>query len=408
MATSAHVDSASLRVFRLLFGLIMAASTLRFVANGWVETQLLAPTHLFAYPGFAFVRPLPAPLMYAVFALLGGAALTLALGLRPRLSALVFLLGFTYVELLDQTRYLNHYYLVSLLAFLLALVPWGGRTVPAAHLHALRLQVAVVYVFAGLAKLDHDWLVEAQPLKLWLFARSDLPLIGGLFALPATAHAFSIAGAIFDLGIVFFLLAPRTRPYAFALALAFHAITGLLFPIGVFPWLMSACLTLFLAPDWPRRWLPASPRAAGRPITRPMLCVLAVHCAVQLLVPAYQQLQRDSAWTYRGFDFAWRVMIAEKSGAVTYEAIEPESGARRRILPRSYLTPDQEQAFARDPALIWALGQRIAAELAQRGRVRVVAHASASLNGRPSRLLVDPRIALGPGDPPAGWVLSPR
>jgi vitamin K-dependent gamma-carboxylase len=407
MATSAPVESASLRAFRLLFGLVMAASTLRFVASGWVEAQLLAPTYHFTYPGFSYVRPLPAPLMYALFALLGIASLALAFGVRPRLSALTFLLGFTYVELLDQTRFLNHYYLVSLLAFLLALVPWGARTVPAVYLHALRFQVAVVYVFAGLAKLDHDWLVEAQPLRLWLAARSDLPLIGELLVLPATAHVFSITGAVFDLGVVPFLLAPRTRPYAFATALVFHAITGLLFPIGVFPWLMSACLTLFLAPDWPERWLPAPAPREARPVSAPIAWLLAAHCAVQGIVPAAHHLERDSAWTYRGFDFAWRVMVAEKSGAVAYEATDLASGERRRIAPSAYLTADQEQAFARDPALIWALGQHIAAQLAPQGRVRVVAHAVASLNGRPSCRLVDPHIALGPGEPPAGWVLSP-
>ena len=40
----------------------------------------------------------------------------------------------------------------------------------------------MVYVFAGLAKLNADWLLDAQPLRIWLAARSDLPIVGPLLA----------------------------------------------------------------------------------------------------------------------------------------------------------------------------------------------------------------------------------
>ena len=78
-----------------------------------------------------------------------------------------FFVLFTYVELLDKTFYLNHYYFVSLLSFLLVFLPLNARLaldvrlgvrprqarVPAWTLYAVRLQLALVYVFAGVAKL---------------------------------------------------------------------------------------------------------------------------------------------------------------------------------------------------------------------------------------------------------------
>ena len=82
----------------------------------------------------------------------------------------------------------------------------------------LRFQVGVVYAFAGLAKLQADWLVRALPLRLWLPARADLPLVGRLLGVAATAHVLAIAGAAFDCSIVPLLLWRRTRPVAVARA----------------------------------------------------------------------------------------------------------------------------------------------------------------------------------------------
>ena len=138
----------------------------------------------------------------------------------------------------------------------------ASATAPTWALYALRLQVGLVYFFAGLAKLRGDWLLHAQPLKLWLAPHADFPLLGPLFARPGTAHVMSWAGAAFDLGVPFLLLHRRCRPYAFAALLGFHGLTGALFPIGMFPWIMSCAALIFFPPDWPRRLL----RALGRPV----------------------------------------------------------------------------------------------------------------------------------------------
>ena len=47
----------------------------------------------------------------------------MSLGAYLAVSAALFVLGFSYLFLLEQARYLNHLYLVCLLAFLLAVVP---------------------------------------------------------------------------------------------------------------------------------------------------------------------------------------------------------------------------------------------------------------------------------------------
>ena len=42
----------------------------------------------------------------------------------------------------------------------------------------IKLQLAIVYIYAGAAKLNPDWLFNAMPLKIWLPANAHLPLIG--------------------------------------------------------------------------------------------------------------------------------------------------------------------------------------------------------------------------------------
>jgi vitamin K-dependent gamma-carboxylase len=409
------VDAASLAVFRALFGVVMFASTVRFVLKGWVGSQLVEPAFHFTYEGFGFVRPLPATAMLVLFGTLALAALSLAVDYRSRTSAGVFLVGFTYVELIDRATYLNHYYLVSLLAALLAILPSGNvlsldarrgpppsRRVPAWAVYALRLQFGVVYFYAGIAKLDADWLLAAQPLRIWLAARADLPIIGPFLAEPWVAYVAAAAGAIFDLGIVPMLSFKRTRSAAFVALVAFHALTGVLLPIGIFPFLMIAGATLFFPPDWPRRVLAATiPAVAGAepPVDRWSVraLIVLVHCVVQAVLPLRGVFaDGPSAWTMKGFNFSWRVMAAEKAGAVSFRVLDRATGATVRVEPGAYLTLPQERAMAQDPDMIRALALHVARDVARREHreVGVFADAFASLNGRPSIRFVDPSVDL--------------
>jgi hypothetical protein len=70
---------------------------------------------------------------------------------------------------------------------------------------------------------------------------------------------------------------------------------------------------------------------------------------------------------------------------------------------RDYVTPAQERWLATQPDLIRDLARRIGGE--RKGAVH--AEAWASLNGRPSRRLLDPAVDLA-GPLPEGWILPER
>ncbi|HMJ13296.1 MAG TPA: HTTM domain-containing protein [Polyangiaceae bacterium] len=408
------LPAEGLAVFRFLFGALMLGAVVRFSAKGWIDSLLIEPRYHFTYLGFSWVRPLPAPGMYALFTLMGLAALGIALGARTRSSALLFFLTFTYAELIDETTYLNHYYFVSLVAALLVILPsarvlsldtwWrAGRsgvfeaaTVPGWCYALLRCQVALVYLFAGFAKLNRDWLLHAEPLRTWLQAHVDLPLIGPWLGSATAAYAMSWAGAAFDLGVVPLLLWKRTRALAYAFACLFHVGIWLLFPIGVFSWVMLVAATIFFAPDWPRALRLPLRRARTAEPAAPRLTQLGLllalgYVAIQVLVPLRFLLYPGNVnWTEEAFRFAWRVMLIEKTGSVEYRVA---AGDRVFVVqPRAELTPVQYKMMSSQPDMVHQYALSLAERFEARGfhGVRVYADAWATLNGRHSQRLIDP------------------
>ena len=434
-------STAPLASFRILFGMLMVWATVRFAARGWIATNYLEPSFHFTFPGFSWVHVLPAGGMYVVFIVQGLAALALAMGWRTRWAAGCLALCFTYVELLDKSYYLNHYYFVSLVSVLLIFLPAGGRLswdarrgrgqshAPAWVLALLPIQIGMVYFFAGLAKLDPDWWHLAEPLKTWLPAQAHQPVIGPLLAFPATAYVMSWLGLLFDLSIPFALAWRRTRPFALMAALGFHALTGWLWPIGMFPWLMSAAILIFLPAAWHERIqarlsrpfagllqylgiLPKRPTNtlspldpaqkseanAGRgQLARLGFVLAACWLLVQLAIPLRTHTYPgDLLWTEAGYRFSWRVMLMEKAGYTGFRVIEPATGRTEYVRASDHLSPLQEKMMATQPDMIRQFAVHLEKVYAERGvsSPTVYADAWVRLNGRPSTRFVQPDIDL--------------
>ena len=410
-ALSQGVDPAGFVVFRLAFGLLAAFTAIRFVGSGWVEELLLDPSYHFAWiPGLEVP---PAPVVYGLFAAQILAGLLIAIGRHARPALVVWLVSFGVVELFDKALYLNHYVLMTLLGVWLLVSPVhrvslsSGR-LPAWSLWLLRVQVATVYAWAGVAKLNADWLLRAEPLTTWLQALVEVPLVGPLLAHDTTAYLMSWGGAAYDLMIPALLLAVPTRRLALALVAGFHVTVGVLFPIGVFPLVMLAAATLFLDPAWPRRFL-AMPADRGQPAPlRPIgawawitvLALITFFPARSLLFPG------NASWHERGHRFAWRVLLNEKTGLVDYRVVDTQ-GRTWRVQPAGELTDLQHEQLRTQPDLIRQYALHLEERFAEHGDVAVYADAFASLNGRPSQRLIDPAVDLT-GPLPAGWVVPLR
>ena len=434
-----YTPAAPLATFRLAFGLLVLASVVRFWAKGWIDELYLKPKFFFAYYGFEWVKPLGA-YTYGLFAVCGLCALLVAVGWWYRTAAAGLFLSFTYIELMDKSTYLNHYYFVSLAALLLAVLPAGRYFALDAHRHparwrsevprwtvdALRLLMGIVYVYAGLAKLNSDWLLQAMPLRIWLPAKNDLPLVGPLLSQVWVAYLFSWFGAFYDLTVPFFLLNRRTRPLAYAAVVVFHGLTAVLFPIGMFPYVMIVGALVFFPAAFHervlaglRRWLrlrPACPRLAAPlvygPRTRQLLGLgLGVFFVVQLLVPLrYLLYPRELFWTEEGYRFSWRVMLMEKMGQVQFKVVDGVTGRARLVNNDEHLSVLQEKMMSTQPDMLVQFARYLRDYYARRGVAapQVYADAYVSLNGRLGKSFIDPTVDLARAADdlrPKPWIL---
>lgn len=425
------VDIASVVFFRIAFGAILVWEVGRYFYYDRISTAYVAPPFHFKYFGFEWVHPWPGLGMYLHFVLLGVAAFLVMVGMWYRVAAILLCLGNCYVLLLDRAQYLNHFYLICLISFLLIFVPahrnlsvdsWRNPSlrssvVPAWSLWVLRLQIAIPYVYGGIAKLNSDWL-QGQPMQIWMSRMENVRQYFPAFGEHWLALAASYAGLLIDLFVVAFLMWRRTRWVAFGVAVAFHLMNATMFGrIGVFPWLMICATTLFFAPDWPRRFfrVPSGPAMAQTEVTSrhdlAVLAVLAFFFIVQLIVPFRHCLYPGNVdWTEEGSRFAWRMMLCDKAGALRITLVDPVTSQARPFDPRQLLTGDQLVRLGREPDMQREFAAFLKKEFHDLGigQFEVRVFSLCTLNGRKAQLLVDPSIDLG-AQPrslfPSRWIM---
>lgn len=238
----------------------------RYFTLGWIDFYWVEPRFYFTYPGFDWIRPWPGLGMDLHWMCLGILATGIMLGAKYRICTVLFFVGFTFVFLLDQATYLNHFYLIALISFLLIFIPahrnysidalrephLSSSQIPAWNVWLLRFQIGIPYFFGGVAKLNEDWL-RGEPLRLWMERKTDFPIIGQWFINEAMVWLMTYGAVIVDLAAVFLLLNRRTRIFGFLLLLIFNLMNSRLFTIGIFPWFMIVATLVFFEPDWPRR-----------------------------------------------------------------------------------------------------------------------------------------------------------
>mgnify|MGYP000049767122 CR=1 FL=1 len=433
------VYSASLAVFRVVFGIMILFSTIRFWLKGWIEELYINPEFFFSYYGFEWVQPL-GQYTYLLFIVCGISALLFAMGLFYRASSVLLFLSFTYIELMDKTNYLNHYYFVSLVLFLMMWLPANvnfsvdairkpqisKRFVPRWTVGSIRMMMAIVYVYAGLAKLNSDWLIDAMPLRLWLPANNDMPVIGDLFNYVEVAYIFSWFGAIYDLTVPFFLLNRKTRPYAYVTVVVFHLMTAALFPIGVFPYVMIVSALVFFESEeadkfvqlmhefWPALYADNSNTMhTFAPLKAKVTGSLFIgFFLIQLLMPWRYLLNKGELfWTEEGYRFSWRVMLMEKMGYAQFVVKDAETGDKIAVNNNDFLTRNQERMMATQSDFIIQYAHYLHDEYAKRGMndPEVYATIYVAMNGRRSRLFADTSVNLAKETDtwkPKNWILA--
>src|SRR5579885_232612 len=427
---STPIDCASLCVFRILFGLVPVLLFVIYELDGSLYKGYIEPRNYFTF--VSWVKPLPSEGFHLLFLMMSIFGVLISLGLYYRMAAICFTACLTYTFLLEKTEYQNHTYLLCLFGVLMSCLPANrmftldaikrGRDksesekkgdsladrriehmMPGWQLYLLRAQVIIVYFYAAVAKVNPDWL-SGWPLRIWLFHKSGLPVVGKFLTGESTAVLFSYTGLILDFGLCVLLLYERTFWLAVILSVTFHVMNACFWNIDVFPFFMTATLCLFARPDWPRRWMKQSRTGTGETIAQyaeehataehaaaeragevengttggadarsgdalsgssagtKKLCwarslapwLAAAYILVQVLLPLRPFLYPGNcSWTEYGLRFSWRMLVRDKQAiSFTLTARDPVSGKTSIIAPQSFLTERQIRKMETEPGMI--------------------------------------------------------
>ena len=460
------VDASSLAVFRIVFGALMLFEAVNYGGFLCLDCMYRQTDFLFKYHHFEWARMLPGRGLEIVFVVMGLAATGVMLGLFYRLSAVLLLVTFSYLFLLDQALYLNHFYLAIIFCAILVFVPahrhwsldarrrpdFASATVPNWGRFWLGAQLEIVLIYAGIVKLNADWL-NLEPMRVWMTEQSAdeaaifqwLTQDWGIMAASYGAIALHLIGAPL-------LLWKRTRLLLFGVYAVFHTINAFVFNIGIFPWMTLGATLLLFDPDWPRqvlrhldargvRWArtprvralaapvhapsgrpvhasselparataepPASRSLAGPAAASPpwryspfaraaIVTLVALWLLAQAVVPLRHHVAPGQvAWNEAGHRFSWRMKLRTKRGQATFHVLR-DDGRRTVVDPADHLTRKQTRKMACIPDLIWQFAQHLETVHSDGGRHEVAVHVDTlcSLNTREPTPLVDRLVDL--------------
>ena len=421
-------DTASVVLLRIVFGLLMFWEMTRYYYNGWIRELFVKPQFHFQYEWFQWVRPLPEEAMYLLFASLAILSLMIALGLFYRISTLLFFLGYSYFFLVERAIYNNHYYLICLLSLMLILAPlhksWSldvlrgavahTDKLPALWLWIFRLHMGIVYFYGGIAKFDHDWLNGLATRKL-MGEGNRGTILEPLMQYEWVPYIYAWSGMLFDLFIPFLMLWKPTRNVAFVSAIIFHTNNNFVFSIGVFPMLALMLTLIYYDAGFPRKIVPKQIKkwvsreyrkrllernqaiSSTHSQTRPLiLAFLGIYILIQLLVP-FRHLTYPgwTTWHEEGHDFAWRMMLRQKTSRMQFNVTHPATGEQRYADPEDYLNFLQLKLMGNPRLLLQFVHHLDHLVQSNAGFDPIItARFEVSLNGREFRDMVDPNVDL--------------
>jgi hypothetical protein len=229
-----------LRTTPLLLPLHVPFSAQSFPLLGWPTQEWTS-----AVPGLVVPSVVVATLCIARTV----AALLFTIGVRARVTGTVAALCGYLVLAQDRFAFINSLHVLFLGTLVLACTAPPARA--ASSVTLVRLFLASIYFWAGLAKLQAEWL-SGRALEMQAHAGSFAGPLGGLVDQPGLRAMASISIPFAELVLAALLVADRRR-LAVALGLAFHGLIELTVNPDTLGWQM---LVLLLA-IWPRD---ASPR----------------------------------------------------------------------------------------------------------------------------------------------------
>jgi vitamin K-dependent gamma-carboxylase len=418
------VNNLPLVLTRIAFGLIMLIEVIRYWSLGAIDEFFIQPKFHASYYGFEWVKPFSGNAMYVYFGMLGAAAFCIMIGCFYRLAALMFAIGFSYLFLMDSMQFRNHWYFIVLMSWIMVFLPAHRRfsvdtyrnptitikVTEAWKIWLLQFQVAVVYIFGGINKLNLDWF-QGEPMRTWLHTSVQQGRFEPGVLLDSALYGFIYGGIAIDLLIIPALLWKYTRISALIFMLIFHLFNAWFFQIGIFPWMMIALTFILFTPIYKEhtllntktamltRDLPLKPFTKSQ---RKVLALLIIYAMFQIAFPFRHHFYPGNVrWNEQGLHFSWMMMAKSKNSSGPFLLVEPTSGSAHQLSQEEldhYLLAWQQIDIRSNPEWL----RQFAVWLAEQWKV---SHPDASdlevhcwpvvaLNGRKHQLIIHPEIDL--------------
>lgn len=410
-----HIDNSGLIVFRMIFGLLCFLEAVGAVFTGWIRRTLIEPEFTFSFIGFEWLQPLPGNWMYVYYFVMGILGLLIMVGYKYRFSMLMFALMWTATYLMQKSSYNNHYYLLFLLSFLMVFLPANRYasidvklnpslkrlSMPSWCKWVFVLQLFILYTYASIAKLYPDWL-DTSVIAILMKNKASYPIIGELLQQTPVHYVLAYGGILFDGLIIPLLLYKPTRKYAFLVSIFFHLFNSIVFQIGIFPYLSLAFSLFFFEPKTIQKiFLKKKPFYNSNEVIVPkysnvLIVLFSIYFLIHISLPLrHHFFEDDVLWTEEGHRLSWRMMLRAKNGRTTYSVIDAETNSPIPIKLNDYLTKKQQRSASTKPDVIWQFAQHLKQDFAKKGKtVKVYVKSYVSVNGKPSKQLIDPKIDL--------------
>lgn len=350
-------DPAGLGITRFLFGLLMIIDIfdergLLLVPEKWGDPDACH------FPLFDSLPRLSMEYMHIVYLILLVSASGIMIGFLYRLSCIGFVISYWYLFFMDKTVWNNHSYLYGLLSIVLCFVGgnhyWSvdgllwpslrNQSVPCWNYAIIRFQVFLLYFYAGIKKLDKDWVTGYSMNGLsrkWLFGPFRLFLSDDLI----DYFIVHLGGLVFDLTQGFLLYFDRTRIIAFIFGYGFHGMNAIMFSIGMFSYMCMALMPIFCRPEWPKNLVKIFPKfiqlfmPLSSPPQKNIMCsedherrkkkkgsdgdawslsprkvvtsmMLMFYVSIQLMLPYSHGITKGyNSWTEGLYGYSWDMMI---------------------------------------------------------------------------------------------------
>ena len=191
----------------------------------------------------------------------------------------------------------------------------------------------------------------------------------------------------------------------------FHVFTRILFPIGVFPYVMIISSLIFFDNKFHITIIKKIKKIissiylntvklkivnANSTYNKFSLTVVLIFFIIQLLMPIRHMLYPGNImWHEQGYRFSWRVMLMEKIGYTTFK-IEQENGKYFYVNNEEHLTSYQEKQMSFQPDFILEYAHYLGQYYHKKGydNIKVFADSYVSLNGRKSQRYIDNNIDI--------------